>query len=94
MKKMLAVIILGLGLSGCAGMELTSVSVSAGHHYPHYYPRHYYTPPVVYRRPVIVQHNHTVVRPHQNHRRHDRRDHRRDDRRRDRRDHRDRRNRN
>ncbi len=92
MKKILAIIILGLGLSGCAGMELSSVSVgvSNGHYGHHYYPSYYYAhPTVVYRqrvivqRPVIVQHNHTVVRPQNN--QHDRRDRR--DRRHDRKRH-------
>jgi hypothetical protein len=33
MKKILAVIILGLGLSGCAGMEFVAVDYHSGHNY-------------------------------------------------------------
>ncbi len=92
MKNILLIAIL-FALSGCAGMELSSVSVGVGvGHYDHYYRPHYYRPhyyPRYYQRPVII-HRHTVrPRPHhvtptppRQHRPHDRqRDHRRGDRR-------------
>ena len=91
MKKILAVIILGLGLSGCAGMELSSVSVGVssgyhghyGHYRHHYYPNYYYAPPpvVVYRQRVVVRpqpqrHVHGPSCNHRQDRRHDRNRHR------------------
>ena len=83
MKKILAILLLGLGLSGCAGMELTSVSVGVGHAHSHYYPRYYYSPPYpAYRQRVIIRERVIVKQPH----RHTQYcDHNRNDRRRDRR---------
>ena len=88
MNKLFLVVIAALGLSGCAGMDLTSVEVGVSSH-THYrpyrshvyvYPHYYYTP-----RPVIIhRHYHTTprVRHHvREHRRDQRRDHRRDHRR-------------
>ncbi len=89
MKNILLIATLFI-LSGCAGMELSSVSVGVGvGHYQHYpygrYAPYYY--PHYYQRPVII-HRHTVrPRPHHvtpppQHRPRDRqRDHRRGDRR-------------